>query len=86
MSKTIAILGATGSVGLQAADVAKSRGYKVDFMTANRDASAMESLVREFNPTSVAMADSAAARELAVRIADTETKVLSGGKKRRKIF
>ena len=47
-------------------------------MTANRDASAMESLVREFNPTAVAMADSAAARELAVRIADTETKVLSG--------
>lgn len=78
MSKTIAILGATGSVGLQAADVAKGRGYKVDFMTANRDASAMESLVREFNPTSVAMADPAAARELAVRIADTETKVLSG--------
>ena len=78
MSKTIAILGATGSVGLQAADVAATRGYRVDFMSANRDALAMEELVRKFSPKAVAMADCGAARELSVRIADTDTKVLSG--------
>lgn len=78
MSKMIAILGATGSVGLQAADVASSRGYRVDFMSANRDFAVMENLVRKFSPKAVAMADTASARELSVRIADTDTKVLSG--------
>lgn len=78
MSKTIAILGATGSVGLQAADVAGFRGYRVDFMSANRDFAVMENLVRKFSPRAVAMADTASARELSVRIADTDTKVLSG--------
>ena len=37
MSKKISVLGATGSVGLQALDVARSRGYEVGLMTANRD-------------------------------------------------
>ncbi len=78
MRKTIAILGATGSVGLQAADVADSRGYRVDFMSANRDFAVMENLVRKFSPKAVAMADIASARELSMRIADTDTKVLSG--------
>ena len=79
MSKTIAILGATGSVGTQAADVAKKRGYKVDFMSANRDTSAMENLAREFLPRWVAMADESAARDLKARLADTNISVLSGG-------
>lgn len=78
MSKMIAILGATGSVGLQAADVAFSRGYRVDFMSANRDFCAMESLVRRFSPKVVAMADYNAARELSLRVADTDTKVTCG--------
>ena len=37
MSKTVAILGVSGSVGTQAADVAAARGYQVDFISANRD-------------------------------------------------
>ena len=37
MKKVIAILGATGSVGAQAADVAEKRGYADDFISANRD-------------------------------------------------
>lgn len=78
MSKTIAILGATGSVGLQAADVAESRGYRVDFLSANRDSATMENLVRKFSPTAVAMADANAARDLSCRVADTKTKVLCG--------
>ena len=78
MSKKIAILGATGSVGLQAADVAKRRGFAVDFMSANSDVLAMEALAREFMPASVAMADEVAARDLSLRLADTNVKVLSG--------
>ena len=78
MKKTIAILGATGSVGTQAQDVARARGYKVDLISANRDFRAAETAAREFMPTAVAMADETAAAELRMRLADTPIKVLSG--------
>ncbi len=76
--KTVSVLGATGSVGLQALDVARTRGYRVDFLSANRDCDAMESLAREFKPTAVAMANEQAAMDLRLRLADTDIKVLSG--------
>ena len=78
MDKTVAILGATGSVGTQAIDVARERGYRVDLLTANRDVSAMEKFAREFTPRFVAMADCGAARELRARLADTRVRVLAG--------
>lgn len=78
MSKNIAILGASGSVGMQSLDVARSRGYKVDLLTANKDVSSMESAAREFSPRIVALADENAASELRTRLADTSVKVLSG--------
>ena len=78
MNKTVSILGATGSVGLQAIDVARSRGYSIDMLTANRDVSTAESLAREFSVRTVAMADPAAARDLAARLSDTATRVYSG--------
>ena len=78
MKKIISVLGATGSVGLQALDVARSRGYGVDLLTANKDAVGLEKLVREFSPKYAAMADKTAARDLRERLADTSVKVLSG--------
>ena len=78
MGKIISVLGATGSVGKQALEVAKSRGYTVDFISANKNATAMERVVREYMPRFVAMADEAACRELKTRIADTSVKLLSG--------
>ncbi len=78
MAKTISILGVTGSVGTQAADVAVSRGYAVDFISANRDASGAEALARKLNPKYVAMADEAAARALKSSLADTNITVLAG--------
>ena len=76
--KTIAILGATGSVGLQAQEVARSRGYRVDFMSGAKNVSAMEAAARELRPRSVAMADEAAAASLRLSLADTDIRVLSG--------
>ncbi len=76
--KTIAVLGATGSVGTQALDVARSRGYRVDYISANRAIAEMEAFAREFKPKYVAMADEGSARELKVRLADTDITVLSG--------
>ena len=78
MKKTIAILGATGSVGMQAIDVARARGYRVDTLTANRDTATMEALAREFMPHTVAMADVDAAHALATALADTDIKILAG--------
>lgn len=78
MKKTIAILGATGSVGMQAIDVAEKRGYAVDFMSANRDSKGMEEASRRLHPKTVAMASARAAAELRAMLADTDIKVLSG--------
>ena len=78
MTKTIAILGVSGSVGRQAQDVALARGYKVDLISANRDYIAAEEAARRFLPATVVMADERAAAELKVRLSDTDIKVLSG--------
>lgn len=78
MEKIISVLGATGSVGKQALDVARERGFFVDFLSANRDSALLESYAREFRPNTVAMADEAAARDLKDRLSDTSVRVLSG--------
>ena len=78
MSKIISVLGATGSVGTQALDVARERGYTVDFLSANRDSRSLEKYAREFNPSFVAMADESAALDLKTRLADTDINVLVG--------
>ena len=78
MNKVISILGATGSVGRQALDVARERGYKVDFLCADRDIKSMELYAREFRPGAVAMANHDAALDLKTRLADTDVKVYAG--------
>ncbi len=76
--KTIAVLGATGSVGCQALDVARTRGYVVDFISAHTSVARMEDAAREFMPTYVCMTDCEAASELRCRLADTDVCVLEG--------
>jgi len=78
VNKRIAVLGATGSVGTQALDVALSRGYAVDLVTANSDARTMEDICRRFSPRLAVMASESAANELSIRLADTSVKVMSG--------
>lgn len=78
MTKTISILGSTGSIGTQSLDVARKCGFGVEALTAFSDVKTMEAQVREFHPKQVAMVDAAAAKDLRCRIADTDTKVLDG--------
>ena len=66
MTKKISILWATGSVGTQAIDVAESRGYKIDFMSAGSDFRALERMARKFSPAAVAMADEESDRKSVV--------------------
>ena len=78
MEKTIAVLGATGSVGQQALDVAEARGYRVDYLTAFANVDTMEALARKFKPRIVNMTDPTAARSLKIALADTDVRVTSG--------
>lgn len=78
MTKSLSILGSTGSIGTQSLDVARLRGYNVEALTAYSDVAHMEAQIREFHPKTVAMVEEKAAADLKVRVADTNTKVLSG--------
>ena len=78
MTNTISILGSTGSIGRQTLDVAKQLGLRVAALTANSSVERAEEQARKFRPCLVVMTDEAAARDLAVRLRDTETCVLGG--------
>ena len=79
LPSSVAILGSTGSVGRQALEVAAHHGIPVDLITANASVSLLEEQIRAFSPRLCAVVDEAAARDLAVRVADTPTRILSGG-------
>ena len=78
MSKTISILGSTGSIGRQTLDVAEQMGLQVAALTAHANVERMEEQVRQFKPRLAVLTDEAAAKDLTVRLADTETKVIGG--------
>ena len=76
--KNIAVLGSTGSVGAQALDVADKFGMTVSAISANRNVRRVEEQARKFKVLSVAMADEDAARELKIKLADTDTRIYVG--------
>ena len=78
MSKTISILGSTGSVGRQTLDVAEQLGLRVAALTANSRVGRIEEQARRFQPRLAVLTDEDAARDLAVRLADTPVRVLGG--------
>ena len=78
MSKTISILGSTGSIGRQTLDVAEQLGLQVAALTAHSSVERMEEQVRTFHPRLAVLTDETAAKDLAVRLNDTKTKVVGG--------
>ena len=78
MTKTLAVLGSTGSIGVQALEVAQLMGFEVVALTANSRTDILEEQIRKFSPRVAAVADETAAADLKIRVADTATKVLSG--------
>ena len=78
MSKTVTVLGSTGSIGTQALEVIEMQGYEVKALTASVRVDEIEKQIRKFKPDYAAMVDEKAAQELKIRVADTNTKVLSG--------
>ena len=78
MSKIITLLGSTGSIGTQALEVIEMQGYEVLALTASTNVDIIEKQIRKFKPKFAAMVNEKAAEELKTKVADTDTKVLSG--------
>lgn len=78
MTKVLSILGSTGSIGTQSLDVARKCGFSVGALSAYSDVETLERQIREFKPALAALVDEKAAADLKVRVADTNTRVLSG--------
>ena len=77
--KTIAILGSTGSIGTQTLDVVRANGdIRVAAIAAGSNIRMLEDQIREFAPEICGVWEEEKAKELAVRVADTNTKIVSG--------
>ncbi len=76
--KSVSVFGSTGSVGMQALDVARFKGIRVDALCAMKNIKLLEEQIREFKPRYCAVADPCAAAELKANIRDTDTLLFSG--------
>ena len=75
MTKTISLIGSTGSIGIQTLDVAAERGYQIAGLAAGRNIDALEAQILRWKPRLAAVYDEAAASVLATRLkglVDTE--------------
>lgn len=77
--KKIGILGSTGSIGTQTLEIVRNnKDLQVTALAAGSSVSKMEDQIREFLPQIAVMWSEEAARELRTRVADTNTRVISG--------
>lgn len=75
----ISILGSTGSIGTQTLEIARANPHiKVRALAARSNIDLLEKQAREFKPALVSVTDEEKARDLKIRLADTETRVVSG--------
>ena len=82
MTKHIAILGSTGSIGTQTLDVARAHADKltVEVLTAGRNSQLLINQAREFKPNAVVIADESKYNEVKSALADLDIKVWTGAK------
>ena len=76
--KSLIILGSTGSIGTQALCVAEKSGYKVVGLAAGSNIDLLENQARKFAVKYVAVFNEEKAKELKIKLADTNITVLSG--------
>jgi len=77
--KKIAILGSTGSIGTQTLEIVRNnRDLQVLALAAGSNVLKMEEQIREFHPALAVMWKKEAARELRIKVGDTDTRVLAG--------
>lgn len=78
--KSIALFGSTGSIGRQSIEVAREHKIRIKALTANQDIDRLEEQIREFSPEYCGVVDEQKAKELKIRVADTNTQIVSGEK------
>ena len=78
MTKTVAVLGSTGSIGRQTLQVVQELGLTVAALTANRQVDLLEQQARQLHPKLAVLYDRAAAGELRLRLSDTDIRVAEG--------
>lgn len=78
MSKTITVLGSTGSIGTQSINVCRANNFKIEVLTANSNIELLEKQAREFNPKTVVVADKEKYATLKTALSDTSVEVLAG--------
>ena len=77
--KKIAILGSTGSIGTQTLEIVRNNpDLQVVALAAGANVEKMEEQIREFRPLAACMWRPEAARDLRVRVADLNVRILSG--------
>jgi 1-deoxy-D-xylulose-5-phosphate reductoisomerase len=76
--RNIAVLGSTGSVGVQTLDVIRRLGYQVSALTGHHNIDLLESQIRDFQPSLAVIATEAGARELRGRIWPAKTRIAFG--------
>lgn len=69
MSKTITLLGSTGSIGTQSLDVARMHGYTIFGLAAHSRVEILQKQIAEFHPRYVAVVDEAAFDRLEAALA-----------------
>ena len=78
MTKTIALLGATGSIGRQTLEVVRELGLSVAALTAHTQIDLLEQQARQLMPRLAVLYDEAAAQELRRRLRGTGIEVMAG--------
>lgn len=78
--KKIAVLGSTGSIGIQALDVIASHPdlLQAEVLTANHNASFLIEQARKYNPNAVVIANENLYEQVKQALADTDVKVYAG--------
>lgn len=77
--KNISVLGSTGSIGTQTLEIARTyQQIKIRAISANSNIALLEQQAREFKPELVAVMDKEKAKELKIKLADTNVRVVSG--------
>ena len=77
--KKIAILGSTGSIGTQTLEVARTnKDLEITALAAGSNIDLLEKQIREFGPSLAAVWSEEKAKELRVRTADLDVKIVSG--------
>lgn len=77
--KKIAILGSTGSIGTQTLEVARNNGdLEITALAAGSNIDLLERQIREFRPPLAAVWTEEKAKELRIRTADLDVKIVSG--------